>query len=420
MAGPITISETNTTTQFAGRSNYRFALISLTTLFFMWGFITSLNDVLIPYLKDMFELNYTQAMLIQFCFFGAYFIVSIPAGSLVSKVGYKNGILVGLTLAACGCLLFYPAAEYRFYSLFLAALFVLASGITILQVSANPYVSALGDPEKSSARLTLAQAFNSLGTTVSPIWIGPIILASIALTQTSESTIAEVNRAVQLPYLLLAATLFLLALMFAFLRLPAVDEHQVQQNTETSESVLKHRHLFLGAIAIFVYVGAEVGIGSFLVNFLSMPSIGNMHESEASKFIGYYFGGAMIGRFIGAAVMHHVAANKVLAFNSMAAIILLIVTIFSSGALAMWSIVFVGLFNSIMFPTIFTLAIKNLGPLTSKGAGVLCLAIVGDAILPLLQGISADLIGIQLAFFIPVICYFYITFYGLKGFQVRT
>ncbi|MCW9000888.1 MAG: glucose/galactose MFS transporter, partial [Kangiellaceae bacterium] len=216
----------------------------------------------------------------------------------------------------------------------------------------------------------------------------------------------------------LAVALFLLALVFAFLRLPAVEEHQDQQNTGSTKSVLQHKHLFLGAVGIFVYVGAEVGIGSFLVSFLSMPSIGAMHESEASKYIGYYFGGAMIGRFIGAVIMHHIAANKVLTFNALMAITLLLIGILAKGHIAMWAIVLVGLCNSIMFPTIFTLAIKKLGPLTSKGAGVLCLAIVGGAILPLLQGVAADLIGIQLAFIIPVLCYFYIAFYGFKGYQV--
>ena len=227
MAGPITLKETDSLSESAQPPNYRFALISLTTLFFMWGFLTALNDILIPYLKAMFELNYTQAMLIQFCFFGAYFIVSVPAGALISRIGYQKGIVVGLLVACAGCLLFYPAAALKVYPIFLAALFVLASGITILHVSANPYVSILGSPQKSSSRLTMTQAFNSLGTTVAPIWIGPIILAVLVSSGEANST-AQAST-VQTPYVLLAVTLFLLALMFSFLKLPKIDHHQGSQ-----------------------------------------------------------------------------------------------------------------------------------------------------------------------------------------------
>lgn len=417
MAEPIALDKNQTLGEQGATPNYRFALIALTTLFFMWGFLTALNDILIPYLKAMFELNYTQAMLIQFCFFGAYFIVSIPAGSLITRIGYQKGIVVGLVVASSGCLLFYPAAELKVYALFLAALFVLASGITILQVSANPYVSVLGAPDKSSSRLTMTQAFNSLGTTIAPIWIGPIILAVLASSNNTES-VATTSSSVQTPYLLLAATLFLLALMFSFLKLPQIN-HQ-QNNNQPLSSCLKERHLILGAVGIFVYVGAEVGIGSFLVNFITMESISNMTEAEASKYIGYYFGGAMLGRFIGAVVMQKIAANKVLAFNAICASILLVIGMFSSGNIAMWSILLVGLCNSIMFPTIFTLAIAKLGPLTSQGSGILCLAIVGGAILPLLQGMLADFVGIQLAFIIPVVCYLFISFYGIKGYQTSS
>lgn len=413
MAGPITLKETDSLSEPAQPPNYRFALISLTTLFFMWGFLTALNDILIPYLKAMFELNYTQAMLIQFCFFGAYFIVSVPAGALISRIGYQKGIVVGLLVACVGCLLFYPAAALKVYPIFLAALFVLASGITILQVSANPYVSVLGSPQKSSSRLTMTQAFNSLGTTVAPIWIGPIILAVLVSSGEANST-AQAST-VQTPYVLLAVTLFLLALMFSFLKLPKIDHHQ--GSLKNTSSCLKERHLLLGAIGIFVYVGAEVGIGSFLVNFISMESIRGIPEAESAKYIGYYFGGAMLGRFVGAAVMQKIAANKVLAFNAICACILLTIGMLTSGHVAMWSILLIGLCNSIMFPTIFTLAINKLGPLTSQGSGVLCLAIVGGAILPLFQGMLADSVGIQLAFVIPLACYFFISFYGISGYR---
>ncbi len=394
---------------------YRFALVTLTSLFFIWGFITSLNDVLIPYLKGMFELNYTQAMLVQFCFFGAYFIVSIPAGHLVSRIGFQKGIVTGLFVACVGCMLFYPAAVLKQYPIFLFALFVLASGITILQVAANPYVSVLGNPRTASSRLTLTQAFNSLGTTIAPIWIGPIILAAIVVNVAPEGAGGEQSSSVQIPYLILAASLFLLAVIFAYIKLPKIGISSETKNLKKEGSAWQFRHLKLGAIGIFVYVGAEVGIGSFLVNYLSMESIASLEEAEASKYIGFYFGGAMVGRFIGAAVMQKIQASKVLSFNGICAAILVVVSMMTSGSIAMWSILLVGLFNSIMFPTIFTLAIAGLKEHTSQASGILCLAIVGGAIAPLLQGMLADVIGLQYAFLIPFLCFIYIIFYGLNG-----
>jgi MFS transporter, FHS family, L-fucose permease len=384
----------------------RFALISLTSLFFIWGFITCLNDILIPYLKGAFELSYTQAMLIQFCFFGAYFIVSMPAGALVAKIGYRYGIVGGLGIASIGCLLFYPAAEIGVYSLFLLALFILASGITLLQVAANPYVSALGPAKTASSRLTMTQAFNSLGTTIAPFF-GAWLIFSHVDKSTADAT------AVQMPYILLAFTLVVLAVIFYILKLPELGKSEATQ-VSTAKS-WGYRHLKLGAIGIFLYVGAEVAIGSFLVNFLSEPSIAGISESEAAKFIAYYWGGAMVGRFIGAVVMQHISAGKVLAFNAVLAIVLIGLAIISSGNLAMWAILSVGLFNSIMFPTIFSLAINGLSSATSHGSGVLCLAIVGGAIIPLLQGMLADTIGVQLAFILPLCCYLYIAYYGLSG-----
>jgi FHS family L-fucose permease-like MFS transporter len=414
MAGPISQSISEQNHSIHQPENYRFALISLTSLFFIWGFITSLNDILIPYLKAMFELNFAQAMLIQFCFFGAYFIVSIPAGSLVKKIGYQRGIVIGLFLACLGCLLFYPAASFKIYPIFLAALFVLASGITILQVAANPFVSILGKPATASSRLTMTQAFNSLGTTVAPIWVGPIILASLAVTA------AEKTSAVQIPYLILAASLMLMGAVFAYIKLPVIQtteeqDSQDQANKSDNGSAWQYRHLVLGAVGIFVYVGAEVGIGSFIVNFLGMQEISAMEEAEASRYIGFYFGGAMVGRFIGAVVMQKIAAGKVLAFNAACAVVLLLIAMVTSGAIAMWAVLLIGLANSIMFPTIFTLAIAGLKQHTSQGSGILCLAIVGGAILPLLQGLLADQVGIQLAFIIPVFCFVFIAYYGLYG-----
>lgn len=389
-----------------------FALSSLTTLFFMWGFITCLNDILIPYLKGAFDLTYTQAMLVQFCFFGAYFIVSLPAGNLVAKIGYKNGIVAGLSVACIGCVLFYPAAQMEAYPLFLGALFVLAAGITLLQVAANPCVSMQGPARTASSRLTLTQAFNSLGTTVAPFFGAWLLFSGGA-----EHDIVDAS-AVKVPYLLLALALLVLAFVFFLIRLPTADAatpEQVKESPATFSDAWQYRHLRLGAFAIFAYVGAEVAIGSFLVNFLNQPHVAGIEEAEAAKYIAYYWGGAMVGRFIGAGVMQFVPAGKVLAFNAIAAVVLVILAISLSGDLAMWAILAVGLFNSIMFPTIFTLGLQNLGKATSQGSGILCLAIVGGAIVPLGQGVLADGFSLSVSFLLPVVCYFYIAFFGLSG-----
>ncbi|MBH0020894.1 sugar MFS transporter [Pseudoalteromonas sp. SWXJ133] len=395
--------------------NYGFALTSLTSLFFMWGFITCLNDILIPHLKAVFDLTYVQAMLVQFCFFGAYFLMSLPSGHIVKKLGYKKGIVVGLLIAAVGCVLFYPAASLHSYPVFLFALFVLASGITLLQVSANPYVSLLGSAKTASSRLTLTQAFNALGTTVAPSFGALLILDSASEAFLTPAQNAE---SVQLPYLLLAAMLILLAGIFAWLKLPDIMSEQ-KAEAEKSEAIegsaWQYRHLVLGAVGIFMYVGAEVAIGSFLVSFLAQEHIAGLKEHVAAHYITYYFGGAMVGRFIGAAVMQKLPAGKVLGFNATMAIILVVIAMSTSGQLAMWSILLVGLFNSIMFPTIFSLALNGLGKHTAQGSGILCLAIVGGAIVPLLQGALADSVGVQLSYVLPILCYIFIVFYGLSG-----
>ncbi|WP_193161447.1 sugar MFS transporter [Microbulbifer hainanensis] len=397
--------------------DFRFALTALTVLFFMWGFLTCLNDILIPHLKAVFDLNYTQAMLIQFCFFGAYFTVSLPAGALVKRIGFQRGIVGGLMVASLGCLLFYPAAGNQSYPLFLGALFVLASGITLLQVSANPYVTALGDPNTASSRLTMTQAFNSLGTTVAPLFGGVLILSAAASGLDAMSPKAEAE-AVQLPYLILAGVLAFLAVVFSRLDLPEIDGPKDDAVDTESTSIWSHRHLILGAVGIFVYVGAEVSIGSFLVNFFGLESVAGLEEAKAAHYIMYYWGGAMVGRFIGAVVMRSVSPGKVLGFNASASILLVLVAIVASGPVAMAAILLVGLFNSIMFPTIFSLALQGLGKQAGQASGILCLAIVGGALVPLLQGVVADTAGLQLSFLVPVVCYAFIIFYGLKGSQV--
>ena len=413
------------------KNPYFGSLTILTSLFFIWGFITCLNDILIPHLKSIFELTYTQAMLIQFCFFAAYFVVSVPSGYLVEKIDYKAGIIAGLSIAGIGCLLFYPAASQHSYPLFLAALFVLASGITLLQVAANPYVTILGSPETASSRLTMTQAFNSLGTTIAP-YFGSLFILSAAVKTAEDIKLLDANQlssyqtaqaaAVQNPYLFIAALLFFIAIIFALIKLPNIkvinkkpDQSVASSIDNQHHSAWGYNHLVLGAIAIFLYVGGEVCIGSFLINFMGEPAIAGLAENEAGKYVSFYWGGAMVGRFIGAAVMQKIHPGKVLVFNALAATCLVLITINSSGSIAMWAILSVGLFNSIMFPTIFSLAISGLGSHTGQGSGILCAAIVGGAILPVIQGLFADQIGIQAAFFIPVLCYLYISYYGWKG-----
>lgn len=411
--------------------NYTPALVVLTSLFFMWGFITCLNDILIPHLKTVFSLNYTQVMLIQFTFFAAYFIVSLPSGFIVEKVGYKRGIVIGLVTAGIGCLMFYPAAGTRSYPIFLTALFVLASGITLLQVSANPYVAILGPPRTASSRLTLTQAFNSLGTTIAPLF-GSILILSVAAKTAEEMAAlgpAELSAyqaaeaaSVQNPYLGLAATLFVIAAFFAVVKLPVIEASSGEAKSHTGESydtqhpsAWKYRHLVLGAVGIFLYVGAEVSIGSFLVNFLGQPFIAGLPAAEAGRYLSFYWGGAMVGRFVGSAAIRYIKPGKALAFNAAAAALLVLVAMLTSGHVAMWAILAVGLFNSIMFPTIFTLAVDGLGKHTGQGSGILCMAIVGGAIVPVIQGAFADTIGIHRAFFLPILCYLFILHYGLKG-----
>lgn len=401
------------------------SLSILTSLFFIWGFITCLNDILIPHLKAMFTLDYTQAMLVQFCFFGAYFMMSVPSGYYVDKMGYKNGIITGLFIAGLGCLLFYPAAGAHSYAFFLGAFFVLASGITLLQVAANPFVTVLGSPETASSRLTLTQAFNSLGTTLAP-YLGAVFILSVSQKSTDEIHLFDAQQlvtvqteqatAVQNAYLLLAGVLFALAIIFALIKLPTIQSqsHQNEQTKTTLISAWHYPHLILGAVAIFVYVGSEVAIGSFLVSFLGQTDIAALSVQDAGKYVSFYWGGAMIGRFVGVALMQKIQSSRLLAFHALAAVLLILTAIFAKGDLAMWSLLAVGLCNSIMFPTIFSLALNGLGSHTGQGSGILCVAIVGGAIIPLVQGMIADNVGLQMALFLPVSCYFYIGFYGLR------
>jgi FHS family L-fucose permease-like MFS transporter len=400
-------------------------LVIVTILFFMWGLLTALNDVLIPHLKALYTLTYVQAMLVQFCFFGAYFLVSLPAGILIKKIGYQNGAVAGLVIAAAGCALFYPAANSG-YALFLLGFFVLAAGITILQVAANPYVTVLGDAHTASSRLTLTQAFNSLGTTVAPTLGGILILSGSVLGVAELAQLPEAQQiayratqaaSVQGPYLALAAALLVLALLFAFARLPKIthaDDGALHLDAAAKSSALAHPHLLMGAIGIFLYVGGEVSIGSFLINFLGEPNVGALTPSAAAHYVSYYWGGAMVGRFIGFAVMRFVSPGKALAFNAASSIVLVMLAIFADGQVAMWAILAVGLCNSIMFPTIFSMALHQLGKFTGQASGILCMAIVGGALVPFAQGLLADTVGLQWSFVVPAACYTFILYFGLR------
>ena len=441
MAGSASGNSAVTTEGGQGPETQKFAFVAMTFLFFFWGFITVLNDILIPFLKESFDLNYTQAMLVQFCFFGAYFIVSPIANRLIDKIGFQYGLVVGLLTTALGCLLFFPSADLNVYVLFLGSLFVLGSGITILQVAANPYVAALGPEKTAASRLNAAQFANSAGT-----YVGPIIGTSLIL-----GAAAADASAVQVPYLAMAGVLTAAALLFRVISLPKLTHVEADNGVEQDSLMThllfsgaiilamafglttvagiivvaafaynlvgfrQHRQMVLGALAIFLYVGGEVSIGSFLVNYFVDSSIAGMEIAEAGEMVAYYWGAAMVGRFIGAIIMYYVSSTKYLAVNALIAILMIVVSMNTSGSVAMWSILAVGFFNSIMFPTIFTLAVKGLGSMTRKGSGLVCQGIVGGALIPVVQGVAADSIGIQLSFIVPMLCYIYIGWYALKG-----
>ena len=409
------------------QSSNRTAFTVVTAIFFMWGFITVLNDVLVPHLKSLFALDYTRIMLIQFCFFGAYFLMSLPSGRVVSAFGYKRSIVIGLCVAGLGALLFYPAAALPSYGVFLTALFILASGITLLQVAANPYVSLVGPERTASSRLNLSQAFNSLGTTLAPKFGGLLILSGTVLGAAEFAKLdapaqlayrSQQAQAVQGPYLAIAATLFLLALVVHLFHLPELIGHEGQAAARPQHPLretLRHPQLLFGIAAIFLYVGAEVSIGSFMINYISLPDIGDMPESRAAGFVSLYWGGAMVGRFIGSALLQKYDPRRLLYLCATVAALLVLTTLLSHGQLAVWSVVAIGLFNSIMFPNIFTLGIEKMGTHTGRASSLLVMAIVGGAVIPVLQGMLADTVGVHHAYILPLLCYLYIVFYGLKG-----
>jgi MFS transporter, FHS family, L-fucose permease len=408
----------------APAQNYGRPLAIVTSLFFMWGFLTCLNDILVPHLKSIFDLSYAHVMLIQFVFFSAYFLFSIPWAKVVNGIGYQKTMVAGLLCMTVGAFLFVPAASSASFPLFLGALIVLAAGITGLQVAANPYVVVLGKPETASSRLDLTQAFNSLGTTIAPKLGGLLILSAAPLAIEELKALSpqalhlyRVQQAasVKMPYTVIGIALFLLAVMIATSKLPTIASVASKPGEKIKDSVWKHPNLILGALGIFAYVGAEVSIGSFLVNYFGQAEIGGFSAKTAAGYVSFYWGGAMIGRFLGAALLRRIKTGHLLAVFAICTSTLVTLSMLTSGHVAMWSILAVGFFNSIMFPSIFSLGVAELGPLTGNGSGILNMAIVGGAVIPLLQGVIADHIGIHHAFFVPVICYLYILFYGLSG-----
>jgi FHS family L-fucose permease-like MFS transporter len=417
---------TSTTDGTAGK--YPGALMMVTVLFFFWGFVTVLNDILVPHLKSVFDLNYTKVMLIQFAFFLAYFIFSIPSAKIIDTIGYQKTMVVGLLTMGLGAFLFVPAAIALSYPLFLGALMVLAAGITALQVAANPYVSVLGPPETASSRLNLTQAFNSLGTTIGP-WVGGMLILGAATesgdavanmsAQTLHAFRLQQAATVKMPYIIIGSALVIFAGLIGIFKLPTIPAVERHADGRHEGSLWKYTHLILGCVAIFAYVGAEVSIGSFLINYFNQPEIGNLPVVEGAKFVAYYWGGAMVGRFIGSAILQKVKTGTVLGIAAFCSCALVLTSMLTTGSVAMWSILLVGFFNSIMFPSIFTLGIAKLGPRTGDGSGLLIMAIVGGAIIPVAQGAIADHVGVHHAFVLPVICYLYIAYYALRASQPR-
>jgi MFS transporter, FHS family, L-fucose permease len=389
-------------------------------LFFIFGGITSLNDVIIPKLKELFTLNYTQAMLVQFCFFAAYAVIGIPGARLVKKIGYMRGAVAGLLTMMAGCLLFIPASQTATYGVFLLALFVLASGVVIVQVVSNPLISLLGKPVTAHSRLTFAQAFNSLGTTIFPIAGSILILGSIATVTADQLSGAELDayrtaesQAIVSGYLGIAVALAIVAgVVWIFRNALKGEQHEASEGLAGLDLLQRPRFGF-GALCIFLYVGAEVAIGSLIVNYLMQDHVMGLQEQAAGKLIGLYWGGAMVGRFIGSAVLRVLSPGKVLAFVSIAAIALLVISTQATGDLAGYSLLAVGLANAIMFPTIFTLACEKLGSRAADGSGIINVAIVGGAVIPLFTGIIADVTSsLALAFVLPMACYAVIAAFG--------
>lgn len=388
----------------------------------MWGFITVINNTLLPHLRSVFELNYTQTTLIESVWFIAYFFASMPSAWLIERIGYKKALVAGLTIMAVGALLMVPAARLPSYELTLFALFVIASGITLLQVAANPYVAVIGPPQSAAARLNLVQAFNSMGTTFAPLFGGYLILSRTISGTSADGAILSAEQrladaqAVQLPYLIVAGVLVLLAFVIARSNLPSLGEQTRRAAAEERKhlSLWRHRNLVLGVPAMFFYLIAEIGVANLFINFVSAPTIANITHAEASHYLFLLWGGMMLGRFVGSFIMRAVPAEIVLGIAGLGAFCVMILAATLQGPLAMWALISVGLFHSIMFPTIFTLGIRGLGPLTEEGSGLLIMAIAGGALV-VVQGWLADIYGLQHSFFLTAACEVFIVLYAFWG-----
>jgi MFS transporter, FHS family, L-fucose permease len=389
-------------------------------LFFVFGGITSLNDVIIPKLKGLFTLTYGEVMLVQSAFFTAYLLISMPAAAIVRRVGYLRTAAIGLLLMTAGCLLFIPASSSGMFGMFLAALFVLAAGITIVQVVANPLISMLGPPATAHSRLTFAQAFNSVGTTIFPYVGSILILGSLAKVNPAQLTGAALSafrtqetHVIVSTYLGLAVVLVLVAALFWLRRNRLVETPLEDVTFRHAFNLLRQRRFGFGALCIFLYVGAEVAIGSLIVSYLMQSTVLGMGQEEAGKHVPFYWGGAMVGRFIGAYLLRVFSPGKVLACAAGAVIALLFISANAAGPVSGWALLAIGLFNSIMFPTIFSLACEGLGPRAAEGSGIICIAIVGGAIVPLITGHTADWVGLKTALIVPAICYAGILSFGV-------
>ena len=403
---------------------YRPALALLASLFFMWGFISVINNTLLPHLRSVFELNYLQTTLIESTWFIGYLVASIPAAKLIERIGYHKALVVGLTIMAVGSLGMIPAASIPSYGFTLASLFVISCGIALLQVAANPYVAVIGPPESSESRLTLVQAFNTTGDVLAIVFGRYLILNRTTAGTVTEGTQLSVAQrmadaqATQLPYLIFAIVLAILAIVIARAHLPTLGEATRRANAEERKhlSLWRHRNLVFGIGAIFLYVLAEIGVGNLFINFASQPTIGNVTHEQAAFYLTFVWGGMMVGRFAGAFIMRVIAPEKVLAGFSLGALFVMLIATFAHGPTALYGLILVGLFHSIMFPTIFALAIRGLGPLTEEGSGLLIMAIAGGALV-VVQGRIADLYGLQWSFIVTATCELYVLFYALWGYK---
>jgi FHS family L-fucose permease-like MFS transporter len=424
MASPVSSLSASQSTGIT--STQKSALTLLASLFFMWGFITVINNTLLPHLRSVFDLTYTQTTWIESVWFIAYFVASIPSAKLIERIGYKHSMVVGLLIMAVGALVMIPAARIPSYGVVLTALFIIAAGITLLQVAANPYVAVIGPAESASSRLNLVQAFNSMGTTFAPLFGGYLILSRSAsgnveggaAVLTMEQRLADAQ-SVQLPYFIVAMVLVVLAVVIARYKLPDLDAaaRRLDAADRKNHSLWKHRNLLLGIPAIFIYLIAEIGVSNLFINFVSAPEIGNLTHAQASNYLFLLWGGMMVGRFVGSQLMRKFHAENVLAWAAAGAFIVMMLTVLATGKVAMWSLISVGLFHSIMFPTIFTLGIRGLGPLTEEGSGLLIMAIAGGALV-VVQGRLADMFGLQASFLLTAVCELYVLFYAIWGCKV--